>query len=119
MKALGVVALCLPFFLNAAECKKLESEFAALDAKYRKARSIESPTARYDYYYRYISKGAELMASCRNDPRNYQYTEIVRKLRRAERERAGLRQSVIEEQWKVNNVKPIVKVIYEECVYSY
>jgi hypothetical protein len=119
VKALMLLMLCLPIALGAAQCEKLEADFAALDAQYRMARTIKSPTARYDYYYRYISKGAELMAWCRNDPRNYKYTEIVRKLRRAERERAGLHQSVIEEQWKVNNVKPIIKIIYKECVYSY
>lgn len=108
-----------PLVLGAVSCQKLESDFASLDKQYRAAKRIQSPTSRYDYYYRYIAKGSELMAWCRNDPRNYKYTEIVRKLRAADRERTGLRQSVIEEQWRVNNVKPIVNVIYKECVYQY
>jgi hypothetical protein len=111
--------LVFPLFLSAAECSKLEASFANLDAQFRMARTIQSPTKRYDYYYRYISAGAELMAYCRNDQRNYKYAEIVRKLQLAERERTGLRQSVIEEQWKVNDVKPIIKTVYRDCSYSY
>ena len=103
----------------AADCKRLEASFAKLDAQVRSARSIQSPTARYDFYYRYISAGAEVMAYCRNDQRNYRYAEIVRKLRDAERERDGMRQKVIEEQWKVNDVKPIVRTVYKECIYQY
>ena len=119
MRKALILLLFLAGSVAAAECERLEAAFAKLDAQYRMARTIESPTARYDYYYRYISAGAEVMAYCRNDRRSYRYTEIVRKLRGAEREREGLRQSVIEEQWKVNNVKPIVNVIYKECVYQY
>ena len=103
----------------AAECDRLEATFASLDAQFRAARSIQSPTARYDYYYRYIAAGAEVMAYCRNDQRNYRYAEIVRKLRAAERERDSLRQRVIEEQWKINNIKPIIKTVYKECIYQY
>jgi len=114
-----LILFALSLGLEGAECGRLEADFAALDAQYRAARTIQSPTARYDFYYRYIAKGAELMAWCRNDQRNYRYTEVVRKLRAADREREGLRQSVIEEQWKVNHVKPIVNVVYQECVYPY
>ncbi|WP_345988046.1 hypothetical protein WCX18_11620 [Sulfurimonas sp. HSL1-2] len=119
MKIFIRVFLLIPMLLGAVSCTKLESDFAALDKQYRAAKRIQSPTSRYDYYYRYIAKGSELMAWCRNDPRNYRYTEIVRKLRAADRERSGLRQSVIEEQWRVNNVQPIVNIIYKECVYQY
>jgi len=118
MKLYTLIALVLPLLLGAAECEKFEAEFADLDKEYRMAKTVQSPTARYDYYYRYIVKGAELMAWCRNDQRNYKYAEIVRKLRDAERERAGLRQRVIEEQWKVNNVKPIIKYVYQNCTIS-
>jgi len=119
MKKMIGVLVWFPLLLGASQCSKLESDFAALDKQFRAAKSIQSPTARYDYYYRYISKGTELMAWCRNDQRNYHYTEIVRKLRVADRERTGLRQSVIEEQWRVNNVQPIVNIVYQECTYSY
>ncbi|WP_345985306.1 hypothetical protein WCX49_11940 [Sulfurimonas sp. HSL-1656] len=119
MKKTILVLMFLPVMVGAVSCEKLESDFASLDKQYRAAKRIQSPTSRYDYYYRYIAKGSELMAWCRNDPRNYTYTEIVRKLRAADRERIGLRQSVIEEQWRVNNVQPIVNVIYKECVYQY
>ena len=118
MKAL-VTLMVLLSTLAAADCERLEATFAELDGQFRAARSLQSPSARYDYYYRYISTGAEVMAYCRNDQRNYRYAEIVRKIRAAESERAGLRQQVIEEQWKVNNIKPIVKIIYKECVYEY
>ena len=118
MKAL-LSALLLTASLMAADCGQLENTFAALDAQFRSARSIESPTSRYDFYYRYISAGTEVMAYCRNDQRNYRYAEIVRKLQTAVRERDGLRQKVIEEQWKVNNVKPIIQTVYKECVYQY
>ncbi len=118
MKKLMFILL-FPLLLSAAECSSLEATFADLDAQFRMARTIPSPTERYDYYYRYIAAGAELMAYCRNDQRNYKYAEIVRKLELAERERAALRQSVIEEQWKVNNVKPIIKTVYRDCSYSY
>ncbi|WP_345969919.1 hypothetical protein WCX72_11675 [Sulfurimonas sp. HSL1-6] len=119
MRLFIIVLMFLPVLLSAVSCDKLESDFAALDKQYRAAKRIQSPTSRYDYYYRYIAKGAELMVWCRNDPRNYSYTEIVRKLRAADRERSGLRQSVIEEQWRVNGVQPVVNVIYKECVYQY
>ena len=115
----GLFFLMLPMLLGAADCTQLESAFAELDGQFRMAKTITSPSSRYDYYFHYISTGAELMAYCRNDRRNYKYTEIVRKLRAAERERAGLKQQVIEEQWKVNNIQPIVKIVYRECVYSY
>ncbi len=118
MKKIVHAAVLLPFLLWSADCKKLESDFAALDQDYRMARTIKSSTKRYDYYYRYIVTGAELMTRCRTDRRNYKYTEIVRKLRAAERERAGLRQAVIREQWKLNHVKPIVKYVYQNCTYS-
>lgn len=113
----GWVLLCTGLF--AADCEKLETEFSALDETYRAARNIDSPTERYDYYYRYLSKGTELMAWCRSDQRNYKYTEIVRKLRTAQRDMQGLRQRVIEEQWRVNNVKPIIREVYQNCTYSY
>ncbi|WP_345972474.1 hypothetical protein [Sulfurimonas diazotrophicus] len=119
MKISIIAVIVLPVLLGALSCEKLESDFTALDKQYRAAKRIQSPTSRYDYYYRYIAKGAELMAWCRNDPRNYSYTEIVRKLCAADRERSGLRQSVIEEQWRVNNVQPVVNIIYKECVYQY
>ncbi|MHC3994951.1 hypothetical protein ACXWTF_08980 [Thiomicrolovo sp. ZZH C-3] len=119
MKISIIVLMFFPVLLGAVLCEKLENDFSALDKQYRAAKRIQSPTSRYDYYYRYIAKGSELMAWCRNDPRNYKYTEIVRKLRAADRERSGLRQSVIEEQWRVNNVQPVVKIIYKECVYQY
>lgn len=118
MKAIGLILILLTA-LTAADCERLEAAFATLDAQYRSARSMPSPSARYDYYYRYLSAGAEVMAYCRSDQRNYRYAEIVRKLRAAEAERAGLRRQVIEEQWKANNIKPIVKIIYKECVYEY
>jgi hypothetical protein len=115
-----IVTLLLLFSSGmAAECNRLEATFAKLDAQYFMARNIRTPTARYDFYYRYIVAGAEVMAWCRNDQRNYRYAEIVRKLRDAERERANLQQRVIEEQWKLNGVKPIVKIIYKECIYQY
>ena len=103
--------------LSAADCEKLEKTFAELDSDFRMARTIKSPSQRYDYYYRYISTGSELMARCRNDRRNYKYAEVVRKLRAAEQQRAGLRQKVIEEQWRLNDVKPVVKVVYQTCNY--
>lgn len=102
---------------GAEECTQLESAFDALDQEYRMARTIKSPTARYDYYYRYLSKGTELMARCRSDQRNYKYAEIVRKLRMAQRDMQGLRQRVIEEQWQINDVKPIIKYVYRNCSY--
>lgn len=102
---------------SAEECTQLESAFDALDQDYRKARTIKSPTTRYEYYYRYLFKGTELMARCRSDQRNYKYTEVVRKLRRAQRDMQGLRQRVIEEQWQINNVKPIIKYVYWDCGY--
>jgi hypothetical protein len=118
MKTAGYSILLLPLLLWSADCQKLEADFAALDRDYRMARTIQSPTKRYDYYYRYIVAGAELMTQCRTDRRNYRYTEIVRKLRAAERERAGVRQAVIEEQWKLNDVKPVIKRVFQNCSYS-
>ncbi len=103
--------------LGAAECEKLEKAFAELDGDFRTARTIKSPSQRYGYYYRYILTGSDLMARCRNDRRNYKYAEIVRKLRAAERQCAGLRRKVIEEQWRINHVRPVVKVVYQTCNY--
>jgi len=119
MKTLLLLIMMMPAAIQAADCAQLESAFAQLDSQFRSARNIQSPSERYDYYYRYISTGAELMAYCRSDQRNYKYTEVVRKLKTAERERAGIRQNVIEEQWKLNDVKPIVTTVYQECTYSY
>lgn len=100
-----------------ADCKTLESAFAKMDAGYRKAKTISSPSERDEYYYRYITAGAELMVRCRTDMRSYKYTEIVRKLRGAQRERSGLRQAVIEEQWARNNVKPVIREVWQSCTY--
>jgi len=119
MRTLMLLILLLPAAIRAADCAQLESSFAQLDSQFRSAKNIPSPSERYDYYYRYIAAGAEVMAYCRNDQRNYKYTEIVRKLRTAERERAGLQQLVIEEQWRINGIQPIVNIVYQECTYSY
>jgi pyridoxine/pyridoxamine 5'-phosphate oxidase len=116
MKRLAVVFV-LPAVLWAADCTKLEAEFADLDASFRMAKTWKTPSKRYDYYYRYIVKGSELMAWCRNDRRNYRYAEIVRKLRAAEQQRASLRQSVIEEFWRTYDVKPVVREVYQTCTY--
>jgi len=116
MKFVGV-ALLLLSSLYAVDCEKLEAEFRKMDASFRMAKTIKKASERYDYYYRYIGKGAELLAWCRNDRRNYRYAEIVRKLRAAERERVSLRQRVIEEFWQTYNVRPIVKEVYQTCHY--
>jgi len=113
----GVILLLSVSIVRAADCGQLEKTFAGLDESFRMARTIKSPSARYDYYYRYIVAGSKLLAWCRNDRRNYQYAEVVRKLRSAECQRAGLRQKVIEEQWRVHGIKPIVNVVYQSCNY--
>lgn len=100
-----------------ADCKTLESTFANMDEGYRKAKTISSPIERYEYYYRYITIGTTLMVQCRTDRRRYAYTEIVRKLRGAERERSGLRQAVVEAQWVRNNVKPVIREVWQSCTY--
>lgn len=116
MRLIAIILVgCLA--LSAAECEKLEQDFAALDSAFRVSRSLSSASRRYDYYYRYIAAGTDLMAWCRNDQRKYAYTEIVRKLRIAERERKGIHQSVIREQWQIHHVKPIVNIVYRECTY--
>jgi len=117
MKRIAVAVFFTVLASRAVDCDRLEKAFAAMDAQYRTVQTVRSPLERYDYYYRYLSKGAELMAWCRNDRRTYQYTEIVRKLRIAERDRTGVRQEAIEELWRIHNVKPIVNVVYQTCNY--
>ena len=103
--------------LHAADCDALEKRFSVLDGTYRKAKTMPKASERYDFYYRYLSVGGELMAYCRNDRRNYRYTEIVRKLRRAKSDLASVRAKAIEEHWRTYHVKPIVKEVYRPCYY--
>lgn len=106
-------------FINsqAVDCQKLEAEFAQLEKKYVNIRMLKVPTEKYDVLYRYLDKGTALMAYCRNDQRNYKYNEIVRKLRKADKERKTLHQQVIREFWKTYDVKPVIKKVYRDCYY--
>lgn len=103
--------------LSAVECQKLENDFSKLETEYKQLRMLKKPSEKYDLLFRYVDAGVAFMAYCRNDQRNYQFPAIVRKLRKADKERKALHQQVIKEFWQTYNVKPIVKVEYGPCFY--